>query len=124
MRTMVGIGVAGAAGALARYGLEGLVSQKTPTAFPWGTFAVNITGAFVVGFLFVLLTERFAVAPWLRSSLLIGLIGGYTTFSTFTLETYRLIGDGSLLAAAANGLGSLAAGLLAVYAGVVVGRAI
>ena len=124
MRTVMGIGVAGAVGALARYGLEGLVSQKTSATFPWGTFAVNVTGAFVVGFLFVLLTERFAVAPWLRSSLLIGLIGGYTTFSTFTLETYRLIEDGSVLLAAANSIGSVVAGLLAVYGGVVAGRAI
>lgn len=124
MRTVIGIGVAGAAGALARYGLEGLVSQRTSTAFPWGTFVVNVTGAFVVGFLFVLLTERFTVAPWLRSSLLIGLLGGYTTFSTLTLETYRLFEDGSIGFAAANAFGSLAAGMLAVYLGVVVGRAI
>src|SRR5437764_1204833 len=93
MRTVVGIAVAGAVGALARYALEGAVSSRTPAAFPWSTFVVNVTGALVVGFLFVVLTERFAAAPWLRSSLLIGLIGGYTTFSTFSLETYRLIGE-------------------------------
>jgi fluoride exporter len=124
MRTVVGIAIAGAIGALARYGLEGLVSQKTPASFPWGTFVVNVTGAFVVGFLFVLFAERFAVAPWLRSSLLIGLIGGYTTFSTLALETYRLIEDGALPLAAANGFGSVAAGMLAVYAGIVAGRAL
>ena len=124
MRTVIGIGVAGAAGALARYGLEGVVSQRTSTAFPWGTFVVNVTGAFVVGFLFVVLTERFTVAPWLRSSILIGLLGGYTTFSTLTLETYRLLEDGVIGLAAANAFGSLAAGMLAVYLGVVVGRAV
>ena len=124
MRTVIGIGVAGAAGALARYGLEGVVSSKGSGAFPWGTFVVNVTGAFVVGFLFVLLTERYAIAPWLRSSILIGLIGGYTTFSTLTLETYRLLEDGAIGFAFANGLGSLAAGMLAVYLGVVAGRAI
>src|SRR5437867_5167155 len=124
MRTVIGIAVAGALGALARYGLEGVVSSGASTSFPWSTLVVNVTGAFVVGLLFVVLTERFAVAPWLRSSLLIGLIGGYTTFSTFTLETYRLIEDGSVLLAAANSIGSVAAGLLAVYGGVVAGRAI
>jgi fluoride exporter len=91
---------------------------------PMGTFVVNITGAFVVGFLFVVLTERFTIAPWLRSSILIGLLGGYTTFSTFTLETCRLLEGGAIGFAAVNIFGTLAAGMLAVYAGVVVGRAI
>ena len=70
------------------------------------------------------LAERSTAPPWLRSAILIGLLGGYTTFSTLTLETYRLIEDGAYLLAAANGLGSLAAGLVGVYAGVVVGRVI
>jgi fluoride exporter len=124
MRTVIGIGIAGAAGALARYELEGFVGSRIGTAFPWGTLVVNVTGAFVMGFLFVLLTERFAVAPWLRSSILIGLLGGYTTFSTLTLETYRLFEDGSIGLASLNVFGSVAAGMLAIYLGVVVGRAI
>jgi CrcB protein len=124
MRTAVGIGVAGALGALARYGLDGWIARRTPGAFPLGTFVVNVSGAFLVGVLFIVLTERYTLAPWLRSSILIGLLGGYTTFSTLTLETYRLIEDGAYLLAAANGVGSLAAGLAGVYAGVVVGRAL
>jgi CrcB protein len=123
MRAAVGIAVAGAAGALARYGLEGVISRRA-TAFPWGTFVVNITGAFVLGLLFTVLTERVAVAPWLRSTLTIGFLGAYTTFSTLSLETFRLIEDGSFLLAALNGLGSLVVGLVAVYAGVVLGRVI
>jgi CrcB protein len=124
MRTAVAIAVAGAIGALARYGLEGLVSRRLPGAFPWGTFVVNVSGAFVLGFLFTLLTEQLTVAPWLRSAVTIGLLGAYTTFSTLSFETYRLIEDRALGLAAANALGSLGAGLLAVYAGVVVGRAL
>jgi CrcB protein len=124
MRTTIGIGVAGAIGALARYGLDGVISRRAPALFPWGTLVVNLTGAFLAGVLFTVLTDRFAMAPWIRSSLLIGLLGGYTTFSTFTLETYRLLEDGSFLLAAANGVGSLVGGLAAVYAGVVVGRAV
>jgi len=124
MRTVIGIGLAGAAGALARYGLDGVVSSRSSGGLPWGTFVVNISGAFMVGFLFVLLTERFTVAPWLRSSILIGLLGGYTTFSTLTLETYRLLEGGATLYAAANIFGSLAAGMIAVYCGVVLGRTI
>lgn len=124
MRTIIGIAAAGAIGALARYGLDGAVSRRTSGAFPWGTFVVNITGSFVLGVLFTVLTERWLVAPWVRSTLMIGLVGAYTTFSTFSLESYRLLEDRAYGIAAANLFGSLAAGLVAVYAGVVVGRVI
>jgi CrcB protein len=122
--TIVGIALAGAAGALARYGLEGLVSRRTGGSFPWGTLSVNVSGSFLLGVLFTLLAERLAVAPWVRPSITIGFIGAYTTFSTLTFETYRLAEDGAWLLAAANVLGSIALGLAAVYAGVVVGRAL
>jgi len=122
--TIVGIGVAGALGALARYGLEGVVSRHWPGAFPWGTFVVNVSGAFALGFVFVLLTERVSVDPWLRSALTIGFLGAYTTFSTLSFESYRLIEDGAVGLALANTLGSLAAGLVAVYLGVAAGRSI
>jgi protein CrcB len=58
-----------------------------------GTFLVNVSGAFVVGFLFPFLTDRFTIAPWLRSALLIGFLGAYTTFSTLSFETFRLLED-------------------------------
>jgi CrcB protein len=124
MRTAVAIAVAGAIGALARYGLEGFVSRRAPSAFPWGTFLVNVSGAFALGFLFTVTTERLRVTPWLRAAVTIGLLGAYTTFSTLSFETYRLLEDRALGLAAANAFGSLAAGLLAVYAGVVAGRAL
>lgn len=124
MRTVVAIAIAGAAGALARYGLEGFVSRRSPGAFPWGTFVVNVSGAFALGFLFTLMTEQLTTAPWLRGAVTIGFLGAFTTFSTFSLETYRLAEDGALGLAAANALGSLAAGLGAVYLGVVAGRAL
>ena len=124
MRTVVAIAVAGALGALARYGLEGFVSRRAGGAFPWGTFAVNVSGAFVLGFVFTVMTEQFTVAPWIRGAVTIGFLGAYTTFSTLSFETYRLLEDGALGIAAANALGSLAAGLGAVYLGVVAGRAL
>jgi CrcB protein len=124
MRTLAGILVAGALGAAARYGLEGLVSRRTNGSFPWGTFVVNVSGAFVVGLVFTALSERWAVAPWLRSSLTIGFLGAYTTFSTLALESYRLASDRAIVLAALNVLGSCAAGLVAVYLGVVSGRAL
>ena len=124
MPTLAGIAVAGALGALARYALEGLVSRRAGAAFPWGTLAVNVTGAFLLGLVFTLLSERYLVAPWLRSAATIGFLGAYTTFSTLTFESYRLVEDGAVGLAFANLLGSAAAGLLAVYLGVVIGRAL
>jgi fluoride exporter len=124
VRTAAAIAVAGALGALARYGLEGLVSRRVHGAFPWSTFVVNITGAFALGLLFTLLTERVGAAPWVRGAVTIGFLGSYTTFSTLSFETYRLVEDRALGIAAANALGSMAAGLVAVYIGVVAGRAL
>jgi CrcB protein len=124
LRTVAAIAVAGALGALARYGLEGFVSRRAGGAFPWGTFAVNISGAFALGLVFTLGTERWALAPWFRSALTIGFLGAYTTFSTLSFETYRLAADRAVGLAFANIVGSCAAGLLAVYVGVVLARAL
>ena len=124
MRAVFAIAVAGSLGALARYGLEGFVSRRTRGALPWGTFVVNITGAFALGLIFTLATERWGLPAWLRSALTIGFLGAYTTFSTFMFETYRLAEDRAVGLAAANILGSCAAGLVAVYLGVVLGRAL
>ena len=121
---VLAIAVAGSLGALARYGLDGFVARRTGGSFPWGTFVVNVSGAFAIGLLFTLLTERWTVDPALRSALTIGFLGAYTTFSTLSFESYRLLEDGAVWLAAANLLGSCAAGLAAVYLGVVSGRAL
>jgi fluoride exporter len=124
VRTIIGIGVAGALGALSRYGVEGFVSERFPGSFPAGTFVINVTGSFVLGFLFVLLTERVAASATLRTSLTVGFVGAYTTFSTFSFETLRLIEDGALRTAAVSVVATLILGLLAVWAGMTIGRAI
>jgi CrcB protein len=124
VRTVVAIGVAGALGAIARYGLEGFVSRRTPGAFPWGTFVVNVSGAFVLGLVFTLATERWGVAPWFRSAATVGFLGAYTTFSTLMFESYRLAADRALGLAVANVAGSCCAGLVAVYLGIVLARAV
>ena len=124
MRTIIGVGVAGAFGALSRYGVEGFVSERFPGSFPAGTFVINVTGSFVLGFLFVLLTERIHASAALRTSLTVGFVGAYTTFSTFSFETLRLIEDGALRTAAVNVVATLVLGLLAVWAGMTIGRAI
>jgi CrcB protein len=118
------IALAGALGALARYWLDGVVARRTGGGFPWGTFAVKVTGSFLLGLLFTLLTERYRVDAWVRSGLTIGFLGAYTTFSTLSLETYRLLEDGAVGLALANGLGTLAAGLGALYVGIVLGRVV
>jgi fluoride exporter len=123
VRTAVAIAAAGALGALARYGVDGAVSRRA-TDFPWGTFLVNVSGSFLLGLVFTLLSERLAVAPWIRAAVAIGFLCAYTTFSTLSLETYRLMEARSYALAGANMLGSAAVGLLALYGGVVLGRAL
>lgn len=124
MLTPLAITVAGGLGALARYGVEGLVSRHASAAFPWGTFTVNVTGSFALALVFTLAVERYAVAPWARSAVTIGFLGAYTTFSTLSFETYRMVEDGARSLALANALGSIVAGLAAIYAGIVVARLI
>jgi fluoride exporter len=108
---VLGIGVFGAVGAIARFLLDGAVSARAASGFPWGTLAVNLTGAFVLGFLTGRLTGD--------AQLLVGtgLLGGYTTFSTWMFESHRLGEDGELRRGLLNLVGSLAAGLLAVWLG-------
>jgi CrcB protein len=121
-RTLIAIAVAGALGALSRYGLGSFVSRRTSDTFPWGTFVVNVTGAFIL--VLTLATERWDFAPWLRLGLTTGFLGAYTTFSTLSFETYKLAADRALGLAAANMLGSCAAGLAAIYLGVVLARTV
>lgn len=122
--TIVGVAIAGAFGALARYGLGGYIANRFPSAFPWETLIINVSGSFIIGLLFVLFTEKLMPHPALRTSLMVGFVGAYTTFSTFSLETFRLIEDGAIGLAAANVFASVAAGLVAVYLGIVIARAL
>lgn len=118
------IGVGGFVGATARYLIDGAVSEATGAAFPWGTLVVNISGAFVIGILFALVIERAALSPDLRGPLMIGFVGSYTTFSTLALESWRMFEDGAWMAAGANLVGSVLLGVVAVIAGLTLGRAL
>lgn len=116
------IGIGGFAGAVTRYVVDGVVSERTGGSFPWGTLAVNLTGSFVLGLLFALTTERAILPAEIRGPILIGFIGAYTTFSTYMLETWRLAESGALGLAVANLAGSTLLGMIAVVAGLAVGR--
>jgi fluoride exporter len=118
------IGLGGFAGAISRYVVDGFVTDRTAGAFPWGTLVVNATGSFVLGLLFAMTTERAILPADIRGPVMIGFIGAYTTFSTFMLESWRLVEGGSYGLALANLGGSIVVGLLAVFAGLVIGRAI
>jgi CrcB protein len=107
---------AGAIGALLRYLIDGAIGDRTSGAFPWGTFVINITGSFLLGFLTGLaLYHGFPDTP--RVVLGTGFCGAYTTFSTHTFETVRLLEDGARSDAARNALGTLAAGVAAAAIG-------
>jgi CrcB protein len=124
MRVIIGIMAAGAVGALLRYVVDGIVSPRASGLFPWGTFVINISGSLLLGFLFTVFTERAVIAPWVRSSITIGLLGAYTTFSTLSLESVQLVEERVYGLALINAAGSVAAGMLAVAAGIMLARAI
>lgn len=112
------IAIGGLAGTFARFGFQGLVQSWTGAAFPWGTFAVNITGSLLVGFLARLGTGSALLSPDLRAGLLIGFCGAYTTFSTFSFEALTLLQSGAYLRAGAYAVGTVVAGLTATLAGI------
>jgi len=116
------IALGGSIGAVARYGLAGLVQRFTSPYFPFGTFTVNIVGCLVFGMLAGLGEQRFALGPQARAFLLIGLLGGFTTFSSFTFETFQLLRDAEVAPAALNAVGQVIIGLAALWTGFVVAR--
>lgn len=121
---LVFIGLGGFAGAISRYLLDGWVSTANRGSFPWGTLVVNVSGSLVLGLLYALAVERAALPGELRGPLMIGFVGAYTTFSTLTLESWRLVEDGAWLLALGNLGGSVLLGMAAVMGGVMIGRAL
>jgi fluoride exporter len=116
------VGVGGFLGAVARFWLGGYISEKMGTRFPYGTFVINCTGCFLIGFIVTLMAERTHWSPNWRYLIPIGFIGAYTTFSTFEYETFRAMQDGEMMVAFLNVAASVIIGFFAVWLGVVVGR--
>ncbi len=120
--TLLFLAVGGAFGAVSRYLVQGWVQDLAGGRFPWGTFAVNISGSFVLGLVFALAMDRAILSPEIRIPLMIGFIGSYTTFSTLMLESWVLVEEGDLVRMFANLAGSVVIGMIAVVAGLAVGR--
>ena len=116
IRTLL-IGMAGMAGTLLRYWLSGFVARRYGESFPVGTMVVNVLGCLIAGAVFNLTEERFLVNPTLRTVILIGLLGGFTTFSSYGLQTFTLLRDGEFGLASLNILVSNMLGLLMVWLG-------
>ena len=109
-----------------RYGLNGWVSRRFGETFPWGTLAINVSGSFLAGIAFYLtgVDSPIVVSATTRQVILAGLLGGFTTFSSFSVQTLALLREGEVGAAFGNVLGSVAAGLLAAWAGYALARGV
>jgi CrcB protein len=119
---MVGLG--GALGSILRFWVGGFIGERMGSRFPYGTFVVNCTGSFLVGFIVTLLANHLDWSPNWKYLLPIGFIGGYTTFSAFELETFRSFEDGAFMIAALNVSLSVTIGFISVWLGVIAGRRI
>ena len=124
MIQLIAIAGGGAVGALFRFWVSSGVYQLLGRGFPYGTLAVNVIGSLAMGFLYVMLFERLSASPELRGALLIGFLGAFTTFSTFSIETLNLIEQAELLKAGLNLLLSVGACIVACWFGLVLGRQI
>jgi CrcB protein len=122
MNQLLAIAAGGAVGSVLRFLMSTWVHSFAGRGFPYGTMTVNVLGSLVMGFLFVLFLDRLTDNAVLRAGILIGALGGFTTFSSFSIETFNLIEQGAVLKALLNMAGSLVLCVGATWIGVILGR--
>lgn len=118
------VGLGGMVGANARFILGRAIAERAGSAFPYGTFTINVTGSLLIGIVMTLLTERWVADPVWRLVLVVGFLGGYTTFSSYTFEAIKLFQQDQAIRGLTYILGSNALGLFACYFGIVIARAV
>jgi CrcB protein len=122
MPVVVAVAVGGALGAASRYGLDRVIERRSFAVFPWSTFTINLSGCFLIGLVIAALVEQHQTPAWLHAGLVVGVLGGYTTFSTFAQEALDLLRAEDIALALLYSLGSITGGVLAVLAGTALGR--
>ena len=122
--TMLAVGIGGIIGANLRWQVGEWATDRWTTPFPWGTLLINLTGSFILGLYLTLVTGRFTGRPLTRLLIATGILGAYTTFSTFAYETVRLVQHGYIATALAYVAASLVFGLAACAGGIAAGRAV
>jgi CrcB protein len=122
MPVTLAVAVGGAIGAVARYGVDRFIERRSFAVFPWSTFAINVSGCLLIGVAIAAHVDRHHTPAWLRISVVIGVLGGYTTFSTFAQETLDLLEETRIALAVFYSAASVALGVTAVLIGMRVGR--
>ena len=122
MKKILCVTAGGGLGALLRYQMEGWIQDRLGASFPYGTLIVNLSGAFGIGFLMTLFLEHIEIPPEWRLFLVVGVLGGYTTFSSLTWEAYQLWANGGAGGSLLYAMGTFIGGFAALLAGVLLGR--
>jgi fluoride exporter len=115
------VAVGGAIGSVTRYLVGGWIAARVGSAFPYGTFVINVTASFIIGFFLAFSQERISLSPYWRLLIAVGFVGGYSTFSTFEYEGIRLLQDREMLLGSVYLIGSVVAGGVAAVGGIALG---
>ena len=122
MNQIILIAAGGAIGAVMRYGLSNGVHSVLGRDFPYGTLTVNVLGSLLIGFFYITFLEKALLGPEWRAFIIVGILGAFTTFSTFSLETFNLIESGEITRAILNMVISVSVCLMAAWSGILIAR--